>query len=76
MVFVDGTNRDVGLREVLTRAHEVRAVAIEPGFVNVAVFRLLLAVVLDAFGPPVDEDDFVRLACLRRARDLGHRLRA
>lgn len=60
MVFVDGTNRDVGLREVLTRAHEVRAVAIEPGFVNVAVFRLLLAVVLDAFGPPVDEDDFVK----------------
>lgn len=60
VVFVDGTNRDVGIREALGRANQVRAVAIEPAFVGVAVIRLLLAVVLDAFGPAVDEDDFVK----------------
>lgn len=60
VVLVNGTVGELGIRETLGRANEVRALAIEPAFVNVAVFRLLLAAILDASGPPIDEDDFVK----------------
>lgn len=59
VMMVGGDKQEFGLHELIERAHEIRALDIEPTFVRFSVFRLALAFVLDAFGPPESADEFV-----------------
>lgn len=52
------TLREVGLREILTRAHEIREVYTDSPLETIALNRLLLALVIDAFVPSPDEDQW------------------
>lgn len=51
---MNGVTRELGLRDVLVRAHEMRGLANESPLVDAALLRLLLAVLHHRFGP---EDD-------------------
>ncbi|MFE7317905.1 type I-E CRISPR-associated protein Cse1/CasA [Streptomyces sp. NPDC057555] len=55
VVFTDGRAGEVGLREVLVCAHEVRSLALDVPSQVPPVVRLLLAVAHRALGGPVDE---------------------
>ena len=59
--------REVGLREALVRAHELREVAGASPLETVALYRVLLALALDAYQPEPDEE---RWAALWRAGRL------
>ncbi|NLX22435.1 MAG: type I-E CRISPR-associated protein Cse1/CasA [Phycisphaerae bacterium] len=50
-LMADGTQRDWGLRDVLTRAPEIREVRDESPLVTIALHRLLLAILHRNFGP-------------------------
>ncbi len=50
--FDGGTLAEVGLREVLARAHEIRGIVDPSPLVTAALHRLLLAVLHRVFGPP------------------------
>lgn len=47
----DGTRRELGLAEVLLRAHEIRAIRDGSPLATIALIRLLLAVLHRVFGP-------------------------
>ena len=47
--------REVGLQEALVRAHEIREVYTDAPLETIALYRLLLAIVIDGFLPDVDE---------------------
>ncbi len=49
VVYSDGTTKEVGLREVLLQAHEIRAVRDPLPLSELGVYRLLIAFVLDIF---------------------------
>ena len=53
--------REVGLREALVRAHELREVAAASPLQTVALYRLLLALALDVYQPEPDEDTWAGL---------------
>ena len=58
--MVSGERREMGLREVFSRAHEIKAIAGEMETQNASIFRLLLAILYavhlrkDVDGNPVD----------------------
>ena len=56
----DGRVADMGLRETLARAHEVRELGGESPLVTAALHRLLLAILHRVFGPP-DYDSWYAL---------------
>ncbi|MGW5115275.1 type I-E CRISPR-associated protein Cse1/CasA [Streptomyces noursei] len=58
VVFTDGRAWEVGLREVLMRAHEVRSLALDGLSQVPPIVRLLLAIVHRALGGPADESQW------------------
>jgi CRISPR system Cascade subunit CasA len=50
------TSREVGLRELLTRAHEIREVYCDSPLETVAIYRLVLALFIDGFSCSPDEE--------------------
>lgn len=49
---LDGTRVELGIRDVLVHAHELRAIADSSPLVTAALHRLLLAILHRCFGPP------------------------
>ena len=56
VVWGDGTAREVGLRDALVRAHEIRELVDGSPLVTVSLHRLLLAILHRNFGPKSFED--------------------
>lgn len=56
-----GTTRELGLREVLERAHELRGLANESPLVDAALLRLLLAILHHCFRGPEDRQAWMDL---------------
>jgi CRISPR system Cascade subunit CasA len=52
----DGSHAELGLRETLLQAHEIREIRAESPLVTVAMHRLLLAVLHRVFGPASHND--------------------
>ncbi len=52
----DGRVVELGLRETLVRAHELRGLAGDTPVITASLYRLLLAVLYRAMGPPADPD--------------------
>ncbi len=55
-VDMHGRVQELGLRDTLVRAHELRGVAGDTPVITAAIYRLLLAVIYRAMGPPQDEE--------------------
>jgi len=55
------TLREIGLREALQRAHELREVYTDSPLETIALNRLLLALVLDVYQPTPDEDAWLEV---------------
>lgn len=60
-VLADGTPQELGLRDTLLRAHEIRALADPSPLITLALHRLLLAVLHRAFDGPQDLDAWIDL---------------
>ncbi len=60
-VLADGTPQELGLRDTLLRAHEIRAIADQSPLITLALHRLLLAVLHRAFDGPQDLDAWIDL---------------
>jgi CRISPR system Cascade subunit CasA len=56
VVWLDGNAGEVGLRDVLVRAHEIREMVDGSPLVTVSLHRLLLAILHRNFGPETFED--------------------
>jgi len=55
------TLREVGLRDALVRAHEIREVYTDSPLETIALYRLLLALALDVYQPTPDVDRWIAL---------------
>src|SRR4051794_12147009 len=55
VVWQDGTVGEVGLRDALVRAHEIRELVESSPLVTVSLHRLLLAILHRTFGPETFE---------------------
>ena len=51
VVFSDGTLKELGIRDVLIRAHEIRDVQCQSPLEEYAIFRLLVAISIDILRP-------------------------
>ncbi len=60
-VLADGTPQELGLRDTLLRAHEIRAIADQSPLITLAMHRLLLAVLHRALDGPQDLDAWIEL---------------
>lgn len=59
-VMADGTHCELGIEDVLVRAHEIREISDDSPLATVAIHRLLLAILHRIFGPR-DEDQWAEM---------------
>lgn len=55
----DVTFREIGLREALIRAHEIREVYCDSPVETISINRLLLALFIDALSPDINQDAWI-----------------